>query len=105
MQENTKHTPGPWEWDGDELVGACGVKVIYETDNGARGDPECCGDYQQYMRARSEDQPLIAAAPDYHEAMTECMKPDHGYNIEYVSIPRAIWQKFLAAHAKAEGRS
>lgn len=91
-----KHTPGPWtieQRDGD--------RYLRSVD----GDSLMCDmAYYPWCPDSDADWRLIAAAPDYHEAMTECLKPDHGYNIEYVSIPRAIWQKFLAAHAKAEGR-
>lgn len=50
------------------------------------------------------DAQLITAAPDYHAAVAEALRPNDGYNCEYVSIPVKAWRMILDAHAKAEGR-
>ena len=37
---------------------------------------------------------------EYDEAVAETLKPNDGYNCEYVSIPVTAWMKILAAHYK-----
>lgn len=37
---------------------------------------------------------------EYDEAVAETLKPNDGYNCEYVSIPVTAWMKVLAAHHK-----
>lgn len=94
-----RHTEGPWTHYDDSgnpqhrhMIGALGKTVahIYCT-NGAEAED----------RANAQ---LIAAAPSYYEGVAEAIKPNDGYNCEYVSIPRKAWLMILAAHAKAEGR-
>jgi hypothetical protein len=99
---DTTHTPGPW------------TLALY--DNGCFTVTGTMGDMHGAILCSRSDVPdrfvgegnanahLIAAAPDYHEAVADALTPNDGYNCEYVTIPRKAWQKILAAHAKAEGR-
>jgi len=52
------HTPSPWLWSGDELIGSNGKRVIETIPyEGMWIDPEC------------DDARLIAAAPDLLSAL------------------------------------
>ena len=53
---NTKHTLGPWEWDGNWLRGDGKLILWYTTDDNG-------------THAKFEDARLIAAAPDLLEAL------------------------------------
>jgi hypothetical protein len=101
------HTPGPW------VIGRANYGVLKKTDaigviaDGDHGYTICdvFGDVEElapHMRANAH---LIAAAPDYHAAVSEALTRNDGYNCEYVSIPVKAWRMILAAHAKAEGRA
>lgn len=63
MSETT-FTPGPWNWDGNELVADGGFLVLGAgiAKNGA-----------SYISVKDEDKPIIAAAPEMYEALTECL--------------------------------
>jgi hypothetical protein len=89
------HTPGPWEAVDDEIVARDGDVRVADV-------PLCDGMNPTEWQANCH---LIAAAPDYHEGVVEALKPNDGYNCEYVSIPVKAWRMILAAHAKAEGRA
>lgn len=104
----TKRTPGPWEhrrttppqgWDGWEIYGDDGAKVV-------------CAVYgPQRDRVTEADAHLIAAAPDLLAALKlqiahEAMPADRGGK----DGPKGrAWQNFIeardAAIAKAEGRA
>jgi hypothetical protein len=124
-----RHTPGPWAWFGNtknheiHLATERGGRVFVMTFaryGMASAQPRFQVDhrmvnahdlvkYERDYRAdiadiNHPDAHLIAAAPDYHEAVADALTPNDGYNCEYVTIPRKAWQKILAAHAKAEGR-
>lgn len=55
---STKHTPGPWKWDGRWLIGS-GESILWYTsdDNG--------------IHAEEANARLIAAAPDLFEFAEE----------------------------------
>lgn len=87
----TKHTPGPWEWSGDYLYGPDYQEVI--------GDCFFAG--EQSLSCSNADRRLIAAAPDLLQALQ--------YVNDYWDAPfdhaakRAIPEKARAALAKATG--
>jgi hypothetical protein len=77
MSEQKAHTPGPWTWDGEGFYGPKAsngkpAPVVYLDDDGACGDPECCGSPSYYIRVFSDaDAALICAAPDLLAALKE----------------------------------
>ncbi len=87
-----KHTPGPWNWDGDV--------TDYDHDQEAPWlisgtDSILTGEIEATNRA---DVALIAAAPDLLEALELIEK-------ETCSIPLTIWAVRNAAISKARGRT
>jgi len=87
----TKHTPGPWRYNGKTDVYNANGATICELYKGYQSIPEC--------RANAH---LIAAAPDLLEAMEgllawEPRQKDHA--------ERLAWEDALAAIAKAKGET
>jgi hypothetical protein len=99
MPEQTKHTPGPWSWDGTSyrtLVGPDGVDILWYTNE------------DDGVHCEEPDAPLIAAAPDLLAAakLTSLM-------FKRESVDRSTrlgddeyeaWAALNKAIAKAEGR-
>lgn len=75
MPETTKHTPGPWSYDGKFTVGI----------------PHKNGD--TYFRTNPEDARLIAAAPELLKSLKQ-----------YVDGDTFDWKAARAAIAKATGK-
>lgn len=61
------HTPGPWKTTGDRKH-PISPNVVWLDDDGACGDPECCGPAEAWVEIKQEDARLIAAAPDLLDA-------------------------------------
>lgn len=55
-------TPGPWKWDGYKFTGLNDESVLELDDDGACGDPECCGAPSYYLAVKDADAALIVAA-------------------------------------------
>lgn len=78
MSEQATHTPGPWEWFGDQLDGGehGGECVLLLTDDGRE-----YGMHSPVLQMDNEvaDRALIAAAPDLLEACQaiHCMVDDY----------------------------
>lgn len=64
-----QHTPGPWRWAFGELVGAQKETVVTIIDDGACGDPECCGGPAYHIEVAGANARLIAAAPELLDAL------------------------------------
>lgn len=99
------HTPGPWTYqeEGDEPISP---RVVVMHDDGACGDPECCGSPTYWMHIKPADGRLIAAAPDLlraakqaEEDMAWAESAVHGTNFQAALI------LLRAAIAKATGIS
>jgi len=75
---DTKFTPGPWKWSDSELLDSTGAAIIKHEDDGACGDPECCGGGSCWVEVREADKPLIAAAPDLYAALAQGVDCGHG---------------------------
>ena len=104
----TKHTPGPWKFTKEyhpELIGADKTRIIFKDDDGACGDPECCGGRSEWVAIRECDRPLIAAAPELLEALKEAVRAlEHLHETEDLNtLPMA--RGFQKVIAKAEGRA
>ncbi|MEO0797359.1 MAG: hypothetical protein AAFX93_19580 [Verrucomicrobiota bacterium] len=73
MSEETKHTPGPWKWDGidPEWLVQSGTEesilFVVDTKDGGR------------IKVRDRDKPLIEAAPDLLEALEELLSSHQSY--------------------------
>jgi len=99
------HTPGPWTYNqwSDEAIAP---KVVVLEDDGACGDPECCGPRSYSIEIKPEDASLIAAAPELLEALetfVEFFAPQYYMNSggEFQKVRADA----LAAIAKAKGES
>lgn len=98
---NTKHTPGPWKdngrYGGDQrIVGSDGTPVIWLDDDGACGDPECCGSPTFYLEIGANDLPLILSAP-------ELLALVQRFKRETFAAPPQLLAEIDAAIAKATG--
>jgi hypothetical protein len=96
MNMSEQHTPGPWKYQqyDDEVIAPNVVKL---EDDGACGDPDCCGSPTYHIHLTPANARLIAAAPELLEALKLVttmpgFEPDEEYGA-----------KVLAAIAKAEG--
>lgn len=99
MTQEMKHTPGPWEWSGLQLLGDCSDDSCSPVLI-AQGDP---------FDPSDADKALIAAAPEMYEAlkmahsaldrlMGDTDWPDpNAYEVQAAQMARA-------AILKAEGR-
>lgn len=74
MAEQTKHTPGPWMIDGDQILGP-GDDYLIETDEGDQWFTQVCqgsGNWEANAR-------LIAAAPDLLHACNVIMTAERDW--------------------------
>ena len=114
MSNETKHTPGPWSYDGHGIN--CAAE-LYDMNagigfKGERIAKTCLNyDFNSPDRDRAiADSNLIAAAPELLEALRECVTDDgaHCFNSNKAENMRArlnaISSVARAAIAKAEGR-
>lgn len=98
---NTKHTPGPWEWDGSVWN--------YDSENEAPWLVQSGSDHRVFVllgsiKANKEaDARLIAAAPELLEAL-QMLVADFG-DYPASERPCLAFDKARAAIAKATGAS
>ena len=92
------HTPGPWIWNDDFLVGGDGS---YVCDDGS-----ACGEYSRVLDPDSPNARLIAAAPDLLAALKAALAiaPVNADDEDDPEQSEA-WAAVRAAIAKAEGRT
>ena len=92
--QKTKHTPGPWVWNGKDMPFA---DVEDARGNVIAGTHEC--DRHDAHQARAEERAnarLIAAAPELLDALRLVLAHDG-------ALTGADWTAIRAAIAKAEG--
>lgn len=102
----TKHTPGPWEWDGNTLKPSAGsfetsaVHSILDAEGGYGYLGSKVSDTQAELDA---DRQLIAAAPDLLEAL-QVVVADWTAQFERAGHMAPAWcRQARAAIAKATG--
>jgi len=71
---NDKHTPTPWHanqrsYDNVLIYGGDGRPVLSLGDDGACGDPECCGSPTYRVDIGADDLALIIKCVNEHEAL------------------------------------
>jgi len=85
----SEHTPGPWRWVDDSLIGYDGRDIF-------SGDPV----NPEYPSQELANAHLIAAAPEMLAALEHLIEAFHGNR----TIPiRPNWDMARAAIAKAKG--
>jgi len=100
---NTKFTPGPWKWNDKELLDSTNAAIIKHEDDGACGDPECCGAGSCWVEVREADKPLIAAAPDLYAAIEAFLSYLEHDDSLHTAEAGQIDEQMHAALAKARG--
>ena len=106
----SKHTPGPWWWDGDPrpgcsawdvgtLRGAKGACVMYYEIDNANKQPN---DYKPFGCTTPANARLIASAPDLLAACEAALasSEDPDWN-PHMALPLADEEQLRAAIAKA----
>lgn len=102
MAETVKHTPGPWEFDGDNAVMA---EVGAHICTVSMGDDFPCLEDDQRANAEAEckaNANLIAAAPELLEALKALL--DQLVGDEFADDISSVVSA-RSAVSKAEGRS
>jgi hypothetical protein len=110
-----KHTPGPWEWDGDYTLRPANprpelhtVHTILSPDGETFGFMEA--DYKDVLAENAANKLLMAASPDMLEVLKttldNIMSLGPAGALESVPMPFRVWADVVKAVIdKAEGRA
>lgn len=95
----SKHTPGPWHWDSDQIKGDPLGRVRYRVTAIGKTVTQCY--YSSSDEQAEWDARLIAAAPELLAVLHE-LEESARYWSEY-DVPLGIVDRISAAIAKATG--
>lgn len=100
----SKHTPGPWHWESDEVNGDPTGRVRYQVT--ALGKTVTCVYYSSFAGSQTNaeaDAKLISAAPELYEALERLTAV---YQTAHSPVTRlSCWKQAGAALSKARGES
>ncbi len=90
--EEREHTPWTWKWE--EMVDAQGNAVIGLGDDGACGDPDCCGPPGYHIEVTPEHKAFIVRACNAFDPLVEALtearevfgRPDLKLPVEIAAI-------------------
>ena len=66
----SEHTPPPWSIEDLEPYG----RVTERHDNGACGDPECCGGYSEWSEITRPNAAYIVRCVNSHEQLVRALE-------------------------------
>lgn len=110
-----KHTPGPWEWDGDYTLRPANPRPELHTVHTILSpDGETFGfmgaDYKDVLAENAANKLLMATSPEMLEVLKttlgNIMSLGPAGALESVPMPFRVWAEVVkAAIDKAEGRT
>lgn len=108
-----KHTPGPWEWDGDYTLRPANprpelhtVHTILSPDGESFGF--MAADYKDVLAENAANKVLMAAAPELLDALSEAKRIFdwlESRSLYQDKDLRGVHEKMRAAIAKATGEA